>query len=190
MNHVVKLGLIVGALAAGPALAADGAGTVQRNVNQQTRIAHGLETGALNTREAARLERQESVVNHMQSRALKDGEVSAAERARLAAAQNRVSRNIYSEKHDAQVGNPNSASSRRMQAGVERNVNQQARIEHGIRSGTLSAEEAARMQRGQAHVTRKESRAGADGHVGPYEERSIQRTENRQSRRIFRNKHN
>jgi hypothetical protein len=190
MNSALKLGLVISMFAAGPALAADGAGTVQRDVNQQTRIEHGLESGALNTREAARLEREEAVVNRMQTRALKDGELSAAERARLAAAQNRVSRNIYSEKHDAQLGNPDSASSRRMQADVARNVNQQARIEHGIQSGALSAEEAARLERGQAHVARKEGRAGADGHVGPYEERSIQRTENRQSRRIFRNKHN
>ena len=59
-----------------------------------------------------------------------------------------------------------------------------------MRSGSLSGQEAAKLERGQAHVDRKEARAGADGHVGAVEERSIQRTENRQSRKIFRKKHN
>src|SRR6185503_2490298 len=45
-------------------------------------------------------------------------------KARLSREQNQVSRDIYREKHDAQTGNPNSASSQRMQADVQRNINQ------------------------------------------------------------------
>lgn len=190
MNNAVKIGLIIGVFSSATAFAADGAGTVQRDVNQQERIEAGLKSGELNTREAARLERQESVVDHMQAKALKDGEVSQAERAKLSVAQGKVSRDIYREKHDAQTGNPTSASSLRMQADVQRNANQEARISQGLQSGSLNAQEAARLERGQAHVDRKEARAGADGHVGGIEQRSIQRTDNRQSRKIFRKKHN
>ena len=162
---------------------------VQRDINQQQRIEQGLQSGALTTREAARLEKEESQVNRMQSRALKDGVLTNAEKARIERAQNKVSRDIYREKHDAQTGNPNSASSRRMQADVQRNINQQKRIEQGVQSGQLTNREAGRLERGQANVDRREARAGADGHVGRAEPRGIQTAENRQSRRVFSQKH-
>jgi len=38
---------------------------------------------------------------------------------------------------------PNSASSKRMQADAQRDVNQQERIEQGVRSGELTKKEAA-----------------------------------------------
>src|SRR3977135_2713101 len=56
---------------------------VQRDVNQQQRIEQGLQSGSLTTREAAKLEKEESRVNRMESRALKDGTLSAAEKARI-----------------------------------------------------------------------------------------------------------
>src|SRR5437870_8821766 len=145
------------------------AGTVQRDVNQQNRIEQGLKSGELTTREAAKLEREESRVERDQARAMQDGKLSPAEKARLAREQNRVSRDIYREKHDAQTGNPNSPSSQRMQADVQRNVNQQQRIEQGVKSGELTNREAARLERGQARENRLEARADADGKVGPNE---------------------
>src|SRR4051812_14294816 len=164
------------------------AGTLQRDVNQQQRIEQGLQSGSLNTREAARLEQEESRVQRDQARAMQDGKLSPAEKARLAREQNQVSRDIYREKHDAQTGNPNSASSQRMQADVQRNVNQQ-RIEQGVQSGRVTPREAARLERGQARDTHLEARAGADGKVGAHEQARIQRNENRQSNRIHREKH-
>src|SRR2546421_11552428 len=165
------------------------AGTVQRDVNQQQRIEQGLQSGQLNTREAARLEREEAKVERDQARALQDGKLSPAEKARLAREPNKVSRDIYREKHDAPTGNPNSASSQRMQADVQRNVNQQQRIEQGVKSGSLTNRETARLERGQARDSRLEARAGADGHVSAKEQRRIQKNENKQSRRIHREKH-
>src|SRR5258708_12947077 len=76
-----------------------------------------------------------------------------------------------------------------MQADVQRNVNQQQRIEQGVQSGQLTNREAAKLERGQARVNRAEARAGADGKVGPNEQRRIQKAENRQSKRIYREKH-
>src|ERR1044072_8022382 len=120
------------------------AGTVQRDVNQQQRIEQGLQSGQLTTREASKLEREESRVERDQSRAMQDGKLSPAEKARLAREQNRVSRDIYREKHDAQTGNPNSASSQRMQSDAQRDINQQKRIEQGVKSGELTPREAGR----------------------------------------------
>ena len=165
------------------------ADTVQRDVNQQARIESGLKNGSLNTREAAKLEKEESRVDHLQARDLKDGRLSGGERAQLNAAQNQVSRDIAAEKHNAVTGNPNSASSKRMQGDVARNVNQERRIEGGIQNGSLTNHEASKLERGQAHVDRKDARAGRDGHVGKMEQRNVQRAENHQSKHIRQEKH-
>ena len=68
--------------------------TVQRDVNQQRRIEDGLKSGELTVQEAGKLEREESHIDKLQSRELKDGHLSDAERARLRAAQNRASADI------------------------------------------------------------------------------------------------
>jgi hypothetical protein len=188
MNRTTLMAcLLLGTGAA--AFAQTPATTVQRDVNQEQRIEQGLKSGALNTREAAKLEREESRVDRMQANALKDGKLSAGEQARLNAAQNKVSADIYADKHNNVTGNPQSASSKRMQADVQRNINQQQRIENGVQNGSLTNREVAKLERGQSHVARKEARAGADGHVGAAEQARIQHAENRQSKRIYREKH-
>jgi hypothetical protein len=72
---------------------------------------------------------------------------------------------------------------------VQRNVNQQRRIEQGIQSGQLTNREAGKLEGGQSQVNRAEARAGADGHVGKGEQRRIQAAENHQSKRIYKQKH-
>ena len=166
------------------------ASDVQRNVNQQQRIEQGLKSGQLNTREAGKLERGEARIEQMEANAGKNGAVSAREQARITAAQNRESRAIHNQKHDAQVGNPGSASSQHMQANVQRNRNQQQRIEQGVQSGELNTGEVASLERGQSRVDRATARASADGRVGAREQARIQARENRQSARVYRNKHN
>src|SRR5438045_5310131 len=104
----------------------------QRNVNQQERIEQGLESGELNTKEAARLERQETAIERTEAHAMKDGEITRKEQGVIRAEQNQAGRDVYRQKHDAQQGNPQSASWRRMQADVARNANQQARINEGV----------------------------------------------------------
>jgi hypothetical protein len=162
----------------------------QRDVNQQQRIEQGLQSGQLSTKEAGSLERQEQHIDKMESRDMRNGSVSPAEQARLNAAQNRVSNQIYADKHNGVTGNPNSASSQRMQADVQRNVNQQQRIQNGMDNGSLTNREAGRLERGQARVSGKEANAAANGHVSAREQRGIQRSENRQSAHIYRKKHN
>ena len=162
---------------------------VQRDVNQEKRIEQGLQSGALNTREAARLEREEAHVDRLEANAMKDGKLSAQEKARITRAQNEVSRDIKAAKQNDVRGNPASASSRRMQADVQRNINQQERIEQGVRSGALTRRETARLEAGQAHVAAKEARAGRDGHVSGAEQARLQHAENKQSRRIHHEKH-
>jgi hypothetical protein len=162
----------------------------QRDVNQQQRIEQGLQSGQLSTREAGSLEHQEQHVDNMEAHDMKNGPMTAAEQSKLNAAQNRVSNDIYADKHNGVTGNPNSASSQRMQADVQRNINQQQRIQKGMDNGSLTNHEAGSLEKGQAHVNGREANAAANGHVSAREQRGIQRSENRQSGRIYRKKHN
>jgi hypothetical protein len=181
--------VLLTAMLAGHAFAQSAASETQRNVNQQQRIENGLKSGQLTTKEAAKLEKEQAKVDRAEANAMKDGKLSDAEKARIQRMQTKTSRDIEAEKHDAQTGNPNSASSKRMQADVQRDVNQEKRINEGVKNGSLTNHEAARMERGQAKDDRKEARAGGDGHIGKNEQASIQHSENHQSRRIFKQKH-
>jgi len=162
----------------------------QRDTNQQDRIDQGLKSGQLSTGEAAHLEQGEAHIDHMESNADRNGSVSPAEQARIQAAQNRESAAIHSDKTNAVTGNPNSASSQRMQADVARDANQDQRTENGIKSGQVTNREAGSIDRGQAHLDHSEAVAGANGHVSAREQARTQRIANRQSNHIYRAKHN
>jgi len=182
--------IAVSALLAVPALAQTTSSEVQRDVDQQQRIENGLQSGQLSTKEAAKLEKGEANIEKMESKAEANGNLGNAEKQRIQRAQNKESQEIYRDTHNAQTGNPNSASSQRMQAGVQRNVNQQQRIEQGVQSGQLTNREVGNLEKGQANVDRKEAHAGANGHVSANEQRNIQADENHQSRKIHKEKHN
>jgi len=163
---------------------------VQRDVNQESRIERGLQSGQISTGEAARLERGEARIDRMESNALKNGNLSPQEATRIRQAQNQESGRINKLEDNALNGNPNSASSQRMQSDVQRNINQQSRIEQGIQSGALTRKETSNLERGQARIDRKEARAGANGHISAREQGRIQHSENHQSKQIYREKHN
>jgi hypothetical protein len=185
-RHFIVCTLLLGASVG--SFAQTAASTVQRDVNQQTRIEQGLQNGTVTTREAALLERDESKVDRLQAKALKDGKLSDSERARLKSAQNKASRDIALAEHNGVNANPLSASSQRAQADVQRNINQEKRIEGGIQNGSLTNREVAKLEQGQAKVDRKEYRVARDGHIGAKEQARVQHAENHQSRRIHHEK--
>ncbi len=67
---------------------------------------------------------------------------------------------------------------------------QNHRINQGVQNGQLSASEYIRLQKGQYHVQRLETKARADQKVTPYERARILRAQAIQSQRIYRLKHN
>jgi hypothetical protein len=188
MKVVKIIPVLLVTLLAAPVFAQSVASEVQRDVNQQKRIESGLQSGQLTSKEAAKLEREQAHINHAEKNALKDGVLSNEEKVRIQNMQNKASDNIYAEKHDAQTGNPNSASSKRMQADVQRNVNQQERIAAGVKSGALTNHEVAKLEGGQAKVAHKEAQAGKDGHISAKEQRKIKHAEKHQSKRIHHEK--
>ena len=181
---------ILVALASFGASAQTTADTVQRDVNQQTRIENGLKDGSLNTKEASRLESEQSKIDRLQAKELKNGKLSPQERAQLQRAQNRASKDIKAAETNGVKGNPESKSSERMQADVQRNINQEKRVEQGVKSGELTNRETGKLEAGQARVDHAEAAAGKDGHVGKNEQARIQRKEDRQSGAIYKKKHN
>src|SRR5262249_1678393 len=71
-----------------------------------------------------------------------------------------------------------------------REARQHYRIAQGCRSGALTRGEFRRLRAGQRHVPRMERRAGRDGYMSRFERRRIERAQDRQSRAIYRLKHN
>lgn len=190
MRVLIALALIMSAPFTSAVFAQTVGTEVQRDVNQENRIEQGLKSGQLSTGEAAKLERGEARIDRMESNAQKNGNLSPQEATRIQQAQNQESGRINKLENNAVSGNPNSASSQRMQADVQRNINQQSRIEQGVQSGAVTNKEASNLERGQARVDRKEAKAGANGHVSAGEQARIQNAENKQSNKIYREKHN
>ncbi len=115
----------------------------RRFENQQDRIAAGVKSGALTSREAARLENREANLKAQENffRAENGGHLTLQEQAKLNREENGLSRSIHSQKHDAQVQNitPKSEVGQRLE-------NQQDRIAQGIKSGSLTARETSRLE--------------------------------------------
>jgi hypothetical protein len=66
---------------------------------------------------------------------------------------------------------------------------EQQRINQGIRSGELTRREARRVEAGLARIRIDERFARMDGHLSPTERARLQRELNRESRSIYRQKH-
>ena len=72
----------------------------------------------------------------------------------------------------------------------QREANQQARIQQGVQSGQLAPKETANLEHGQARVETMEADAKADGKVTPKERAKLAKVQNKQSKKIYRKKHN
>jgi hypothetical protein len=69
--------------------------------------------------------------------------------------------------------------------------NQQARINQGVANGTMTGKEAARDEAHDANIAKRESvdEAKHDGHLTKAEQNRLNKSENKNSRRIYRQKH-
>ncbi len=185
MNRNSMFNLIAaGALVA---TAAFGQTVNQRRENQQDRVAQGIASGQLTPGETARIERQEAGVNRQirQDRLANGGTLTTAEKQQINREQNHLSRQIYREKHDAQQ------TRFRGEVGA-RQTAQQQRIGQGVRSGSLTAGETARLEGKQAALNHeiRTDRARNGGTLTPQQRRQVNRQQNRASRQIYRAKHN
>ena len=77
----------------------------QRKENQQQRIGQGVQSGQLTAGETANLENKETRLNHEERDMREDngGKLTAKDRGRINRQQNRLSRNIYRDKHNGRT---------------------------------------------------------------------------------------
>jgi uncharacterized membrane protein YebE (DUF533 family) len=71
----------------------------------------------------------------------------------------------------------------------QRQANQERRIDAGEKSGQLTPKEAQRLEKGQARIQKMENKAVADGKVTKKERAKIEQAQDRQSRRIYQERH-
>jgi hypothetical protein len=74
----------------------------------------------------------------------------------------------------------------------QRQANQQARIAQGVKSGSLTAGETANIERNEARIQQQKraDMAANNGHLSKGEQNQLNREQNRESRQIYRDKHN
>ncbi len=201
MNSTIKISIFSTALAilALPAVAQNQTTTSstpvtaqtiqQRKENQQDRIAQGVKSGELTAGETTSLEKKEADINkeEHQMAAADDGKLTTADNAKITHQQNQLSKQIYHDKHNAAEQNTNPKS----EIG-NREENQQDRIAQGVNSGQLTAGEAAHLENNEAKINQevKQDRAANGGKLTSQERKQVNQQLNRESRQIYRAKHN
>jgi hypothetical protein len=161
----------------------------QRKDNQQDRIAQGVDSGQLTAGETKNLENKEAGLNKEEHvmRSEDDGHLTSADRATLNNQQNHLSNQIYDDKH-----NTNTAAHYANTEVGQRRENQQDRIAQGVKSGQLTAGETSRLENQEQGLNREVSgmRQANGGKLTKGDKALVNRQQNAESRRIYRDKHN
>ena len=160
----------------------------QRKTDQQDRIANGVQDGQLTAGETKNIENKEAGINAEEKtmRADDNGHLTTADRTKLNNQQNRLSNNIYNDKHNA-----NTAHYGNNEVG-QRRENQQDRIANGIRSGQLNARETSNLEGKEQGINHEVAadRSANGGKLTNGEKAAVNRQQNRVSNRIYNKKHN
>lgn len=177
------------ALAALPAIATAGTrdpGVNHRQHHQQSRIQQGVHSGELTRGEARRLQAEQRHIRHEERAYRADGHLTRAERADLHRDQNRASRDIYRQRHDAQQRPPAAVRDPGVNA---RQHHQHDRIIQGVRSGSLTRDEAQALRAEQRSIRQEEHQYKSDGTLTRAERKDLHQDLNAASRNIYDEKH-
>jgi hypothetical protein len=183
LNRLVVLGGFLGCAA----FAQDPATVNQRKENQQDRIANGIQSGQLTAGETKGLEDQEANLNRevRDDRQANGGQLTAAEKAQVNQQQNNLSNKVYQDKHNA-----NTAQYGNNEVG-QRRENQQDRIAQGVRNGSLTAGQTAKLENREQGINQKVAadRQANGGKLTGQQKQQINHAQNKASRKIYRAKH-
>ena len=159
-----------------------------RKTDQQDRIANGAQSGQLTSGESKGLETKETGINHEERnmRSQDDGHLTAADRTKINNQQNHLSKQIYTDKHNAATahyGNGEVGQRQRMQ---------QDRIAEGMRNGQLTAGESSRLEHQQKSINHEKNnmRAANGGKLTGGDKAALNQRQNRASGNIYAKKHN
>lgn len=155
-----------------------------RNTVQQTRINQGEKSGELSNRESNKLEkRQDSISARLARDSFDGGGLSKGEAAKIDTAQDKLSKQIYGQKHDEQTKETATPVI------GKRADKLQARLDAGVKSGELTEPEAAKVQAKIDGLRTAITDAKADGTVTKDERKDLRQMEKRGAVRIAINKH-
>ena len=178
---------VLAVLVAVPLSAQSGGKIKKRAENQQDRIAQGVQSGQLTAGETARLERKEAGLNREVHalRTVDGGKLTARDKALVNKQQNKLSNQIYDQKHDAQTQGHGTGEIAR------RKENQQDRIGQGIQSGQLTAGEAARLEGKESALNQetRDMRALDGGKLTAQDKATVNQQQNKLSKQIYDQKH-
>ena len=159
-----------------------------RRQDQQQRIANGVQSGQLTAGETKNLESREANLNRevKDDRQANGGKLTTQERQQVNRQQNNLSKSIYQDKHNA-----NTAHYGNNEVG-QRRENQQDRIAQGIRSGQMTAGEAAKTENREQGINQQihADRQANGGHLTTAEKKQINKEQNGASKQIYHQKHN
>lgn len=160
----------------------------RRFENQQDRIAQGVKSGQLTPRETANLETKEAALKNEERtfRLENGGSLTRGEQITLNKQETNLSAQIYNQKHDAQM----TTTTPKSEVGA-RLENQQDRIAQGIKSGQLTAGEAARLQAREVELRHEigTDRNANGGKLTNAERKEINQELNGLSTRIYSERH-
>jgi CRISPR/Cas system-associated endoribonuclease Cas2 len=157
-----------------------------RQQNQRERIQQGVKSGELTRRETGKLVEEQRDVRQLERAYKSDGTLTGAERRDLNHEQNQASRDIYRQKHDDQDRPPAAVRD----PGVnERQANQTARIQQGVKSGELTHDEAQDLRTERRDIRGLEQTYKSDGTLTHDERQDLHQQLNQQSQEIYEEKH-
>ncbi len=171
---------LAAAFAAAPVMSQDRVDN--RQDNQRERIENGIKDGSLTRQEAKKLIMEQKRIAALEGKLQADGELNKKDKARLEKRQDKASVRIAKDKHDGQTRNTSKMR--------KTDRNQKRRIIQGVKSGELTKNEARTLVRDQKRIHKVEKMAMKDGEVTLQEKKRIAKMKEKESKRIYRKKHN
>src|SRR5262249_4943596 len=149
----------------------------------ETKISVRISLSLWRLEEAHRLEQQERRLQREAQRMRANGNLSPAERAKLQDQQNKLTDEIYNQRHDAHTRNGTNAKNPNSLAAQQERL--QDRIQRGIKNGSVTPEEAARLehQEGRINHEAQQMRAADGGQLTKADRQKLERQQNRESQR-------
>jgi EF hand domain-containing protein len=154
------------------------------------RIRHGIKSGALTKEEAAGLIATQKEIHGMKVEAKSDGTVTKDERIEIHKAVREQSKAIYREKHDDEGKKLPKPDPKKTPGVAARQHIQKNRIGQGIKSGEVTKGEAKMLISGQKKIQHMKKDMKSDGKVTIKERKVLNKVQTKQSKKIYRAKHN
>ena len=162
----------------------------KRQGTQAARIEAGVKDGSLTKGEAGKMIRRQKQIGDMAKEAASDGKVTAREKVGLERAQDRASRGIARERHDGQGEMGPKPDWKVWDPGVnKRQRRQRHRIGQGIKSGSLTKEEAKELIGKERDLNKLERELKSDGKLTKDERKQLHEELDALSKSIFEEKH-